>query len=375
MEVSEREKERLVSVRRVVGSGVERVVGTDRAARIRQTEARARRRLIRALDVEGRNVPPRKPAKKGPAKKAGAKKAAAKKAAPKRTRAQLIDELGRATPEGLGEGSTLPDGLHWAAPDPFPDYPRTQGDYKTLLAGLHERLRPRTYVEVGVSVGKTLTLSRARTIAVDPAYRILMPLRCDLAAFPETSDDFFARPDAFDHFEGVPTDLAFIDGMHLAEYALRDFINMEKQMAPGGVIVLDDMLPRNSLEAFRVRRTRAWAGDVFKVHEVLRTHRPDLTLIPISTEPTGSYLVVGLDPSNTVLEEVYDSLVSFLTSPDPQEVDPAWADRHACYDPDVVLGSGVFEEAARLRDAGAGREEFDELWRRLAALPYATAAD
>lgn len=355
-----------MGVRKVIGSGIERVIGADRAGRIRKGEAKARRTLIRALDVEARNAPvrPRVAQKQKPKLAKSAPKT------PKRlTRAELIEELGRATPEGLGEGSVLPNGLRWAAPDPFPAYRPTAGDYKTFLATLQERLRPRTYVEIGVSTGETLTFSRAKTIAVDPAYRIVKQVRCDLAAFPATSDAFFAMPDAFAHFEGVPTDLAFIDGMHLAEYALRDFMNMEKQMAPGGVIVLDDMLPRNSLEAFRVRRTKAWAGDVFKVHEVLRTHRPDLTIIPVSTGPTGSYLVVGLDPTSTVLEGVYESLVPFLTSSDPQEVSPEWADRRECFDPDVVLGSGVFEEVVRLREAGAGREEYTELWKKLASLP------
>ena len=38
-------------------------------------------------------------------------------------------------------------------------------------------------------------------------------------------------------------DLAFVDGMHLAEYALRDVLAVERFTLPTSVIVLDDMLP------------------------------------------------------------------------------------------------------------------------------------
>lgn len=60
--------------------------------------------------------------------------------------------------------------------------------------------------------------------------------------------------------------MAFLDGMHLTEYALRDFINVERHCSPGSALVFDDVLPRNHLEADRVRRTVWFAGDVVKVH-------------------------------------------------------------------------------------------------------------
>ena len=72
-------------------------------------------------------------------------------------------------------------------------------------------------------------------------------------------------------------DLAFIDGMHLAEYALRDYLAVERFTHPASVVVFDDMLPRTVAEAARHRHTAAWTGDVYKAVQALRDHRPDLS--------------------------------------------------------------------------------------------------
>lgn len=282
------------------------------------------------------------------------------------SRSELIEALGRQNPEGYQEkGGALP----WASPDPPAAFPRATATRHSLLAALHEQLRPRTYWEVGVESGRSLQQSRTRSIGVDPYFKITAPIHCDVRLFRETSDNYFRRPDAFEHFDGVPVDLAFIDGMHLAEFALRDFMNIEKQMSAGGVVVIDDMLPRNSLEAFRVRRTKAWTGDVYKIHEVLAEYRSDLTVVPVNTKPTGSYLVVGVDPSSTVLADHYAEIEASLTTPDPQVVPDAWLERRTAVDPEDVVGLAVWEKVAELRDLGADREQFRPLWEQLSGLP------
>jgi hypothetical protein len=345
-----------VGIRHRVGRQVEKTLGTQRTRVLRQYERRGRRRLIDLLDVEAR-VADRKPAAQPPPKQA-------------LTRQQMIDEIGRRTPEGLGSGTKPPAGLAWVSMDPPADFPVVEIAGRDVLAALHERLRPRTYFEIGVHRGASMTLSRTRSIAVDPSYNIVNPIHCDLQTFVLPSDDFFARADAFEHFGGTPVDLAFIDGMHLADYALRDFMNTEKHTSPGGVLMLDDMLPRSSLEAYRIRRTaRSWTGDVFKVHDILRTYRPDLTLLPVNCFGTGGYLVVGLDPSSTVLDDAYDSLVPTLTSPDPQTVPDSWLRRRKCCDPRQLIESDVWDEVVALRAADAPRSEYAPLWERLAALP------
>jgi len=96
-----------------------------------------------------------------------------------------------------------------------------------FLRALHRKLAPRTYLEIGVSDGRSLTLSRARSIGVDPAFKVTAPVCCDLELVRATSDEFFAeRPTLFD---GAVVDLAFIDGLHVAEFAFRDFINVERR--------------------------------------------------------------------------------------------------------------------------------------------------
>ena len=83
--------------------------------------------------------------------------------------------------------------------------------------------------------------------------------------------------------------------MHLFEYALRDFINVERFADWSSVIVFDDMLPRNVDEAARDRHTKMWTGDVYKVVPVLQKYRPDLTVIQVDTQPTGMAVVFDAD--------------------------------------------------------------------------------
>ena len=170
----------------------------------------------------------------------------------------------------------------------------------------------------------------------------------------------------------MPVDFAYIDGMHLSEFALRDFKNIEKRMARTGAVALDDMLPRNPLEAARDRRTGPWAGDVYKIHRVLETYRPDLTLVPVNVHPTGTYLVFGLDPDSTVLDEHYDEIEATLLTPDPQDVDQAWLERRSAVDPEALLQLDVWERLIQLRERDPSGDELAPLWKRIASLEPAS---
>jgi len=223
-----------------------------------------------------------------------------------------------------------------------------------LLAGLHELLQPRSYLEIGVSAGRSMTLSRTRSIGVDPAFLIRRELLCDLHLVRATSDEFFAREHPLAHFDEPVVDLAFIDGMHLAEYALRDLINTERYTRSTSVILIDDMLPRTVDEADRDRgrpRPRpAWAGDVYKILRTLQTLRPDLVCLPVDTDPTGTVLVLLPDPADTSLLSAYDDMVVDYVTPDPQAVPPEILNRSHAVSPGRLLESTVWEGLRRLRD-------------------------
>jgi hypothetical protein len=213
--------------------------------------------------------------------------------------------------------------------------------YLDFLTELHRRLRPATYLEVGVRNGDSLACSRTRSIGIDPAFTVKAELQATVSLERTTSDEFFARADPV-AWLGRPIELAFIDGMHLFEYALRDFMNVEKHSSWSTVVVFDDMFPRTVDEAARERHTNAWTGDVFWVLEVLRRYRPDLTILIADTAPTGLLLVTGLDPSSTVLDEAYDDILAEYVKPDPQPVPESVLHREGAYEPGELLRSPVW---------------------------------
>jgi hypothetical protein len=240
----------------------------------------------------------------------------------------------------------------WIASDPFVPFPAPTLSRHDLLRELHQQIQPRTYLEIGVSEGQSLSLSRARSIAIDPEFRVTHPIHCDLDLVRAKSDAFFGQTDPLAHLEGVALEFAFIDGMHLSEFALRDFMNVESHMNRAGIVVFDDVLPRNALEAARNRLTSAWTGDVYKSLEVLERHRPDLLVLLVNTHPTGTAIVVGVDPSSNVLKEVYDEELPYLTSEDPQSPPEYFMTRSLAVEAKAVLQSEAWELLARARHCG-----------------------
>ena len=223
--------------------------------------------------------------------------------------------------------------------------------YQSFLGAMHVKLAPAAYLEIGVRTGMSLALSRCRTVAIDPAFSISAELDGDYALFRTTSDEYFTRPDPLAPTLGVAFDMAFIDGLHLFEYALRDFINTERYCSARSVIVFDDVLPRNVAEASRHRRTSSWTGDVYPIIAVLARYRPELTVIPVNTRPTGLLLVMGLDASDTTLADHYHEIVQEYRHPDPQPVPPELMDRMWALPPDRVLDADFWAVLVRSTNA------------------------
>ena len=184
--------------------------------------------------------------------------------------------------------------------------------YLFTLDLIHQYVRPRTYVEIGVAKGLALALvlPGTRAIGIDPEPRVCFPLRSGTQVFSEESDSFFAQHDLVDLLGGMPVDLAFIDGMHHFEFALRDVMNLEKCAHAGTTILVHDCYPINKDTAGRVRNSEYWSGDVWKLALCLTRWRPDLTFNVIDVGPTGLGVITGLRRDSRVLEEHYQEIVN-----------------------------------------------------------------
>jgi hypothetical protein len=194
--------------------------------------------------------------------------------------------------------------------------------YLDVLAMAHRALAPRTYLEVGSQAGNSLALATCRSIAVDPDFRLpagFREARPFLQTFEMGSDAFFAAHDPGAILGGT-IDFAFLDGMHLFEYLLRDFINTERHCGPGSVIALHDCIPPTSAIVSRDGSNLsppefnvmpgAWAGDVWKLLLILEAFRPELVVTVFDCPPTGLAFVSGLNPQSRALRENYDAIVA-----------------------------------------------------------------
>jgi hypothetical protein len=180
-----------------------------------------------------------------------------------------------------------------------------QGDYAATLRLIQADLLPRTYLEIGVATGSSISHVQPETVAVgiDPNPRVNRPLSERTRIFAQRSDDFFADVDVRGLFDGKPIDIGFIDGMHHYEFAFRDFRNVERHSAPGSIILIHDCLPPSRDSALREPAVRTWAGDVWKLILCLVDQRPDLDVHVVSAWPTGIGVVSNLDPANDILWE------------------------------------------------------------------------
>lgn len=184
--------------------------------------------------------------------------------------------------------------------------------YFRMLSRLHTQLKPNWYLEIGTFTGKSLALAKCNYVAVDPSFAIEHPVVNsggeEMYLIQKTSDDFFASD--FLRRNRIAFDLAFLDGMHHFEFLLRDFMNAEKVMAPGGVILLHDCCPSTPRMAARDRPKGLWTGDVWKTLLILLRHRPDLDIQVARAAPTGIVAVRNLDRKSRKLEKAYARVVA-----------------------------------------------------------------
>jgi hypothetical protein len=205
-------------------------------------------------------------------------------------------------------------------------------NYLAVLRRLHELLRPTTYLEIGCGKGSSLALADCAVLAIDPRPRLdlgdVINRRPLFALYRMTSDAFFARHDPAAVL-GAPIDIAFLDGMHLCEYLLRDFINVERCSHRCSTIVLHDCLPvewpmadrtRNAYQPIRAHHKHSWAGDVWRTALLLKRRRPDLQITAYAAPPTGLVCVTNLSPGSLTLRDSYDQCLQEMMEQSLQEM-------------------------------------------------------
>ena len=188
--------------------------------------------------------------------------------------------------------------------------PPVINNYLALLEQIHRHLLPRTYVEIGVHEGRSFSKVEAGTIAVgiDPILAKQRPVNRSAKVFALTSDDFFVEHDLRSILNGYPVDLAFIDGMHLFEFALRDFMHLERFCSEESVILLHDCYPVNARAAGRKPVRGWWNGDVWKLIICLKEHRPDVQISVVDVPAGGLGILTNLDPASSLLAEHYEEI-------------------------------------------------------------------
>ena len=183
--------------------------------------------------------------------------------------------------------------------------------YARFLRQIHGILKPEWYLEIGTNRGASLKLAPGKSVAVDPRFTMADKAVLEKPAclfFQQTSDDFFANPTV--RGLGLRYDLAFLDGLHLFEFLLRDLMNTERCMTPGGVVLMHDTAPFTHNMTARTQVRGAWTGDVWKVLPILRRYRPEVTITHLDLAPTGLAMLTGLGTGNTALDDNYDAIMA-----------------------------------------------------------------
>jgi hypothetical protein len=177
-----------------------------------------------------------------------------------------------------------------------------------------------------VQFGLSLQLANCPAIGIDP--RPQVTASGQQAIYAMTSDEYFTvhpRPE-------MPIDLAFIDGMHLFEFALRDFINIQRLANERTIIVFDDVLPYNAAIAGREPLPGDWTGDVWKLWPILMGF--GYACILVDVQPTGVLVVYATDSEDEQLARNYEQILKMYMD---TEVPRSIIERTTAHQPDYVI--------------------------------------
>ena len=189
------------------------------------------------------------------------------------------------------------------------------GNYLNFLKALHENIYE-GYFEIGTRTGTSLALSNSPSVSIDPFFQLnVSPVgNKDLCLmFQETSDSFFENRLSF--LSGLKCQLAFIDGMHLFEYALRDFINLAKISSEKSLFLFHDVIPYSFEMTTRNFKDlpigAAWTGDIWKLVHIFIDAGMKENVKILTSGPTGLLAVLNPDEKSvSMLENNYDQICS-----------------------------------------------------------------
>lgn len=158
--------------------------------------------------------------------------------------------------------------------------------------------RPVRYLEIGVSTAETLVAIDAEVrIGVDPFPKFKQQdLPPDIEFWSSTSDEFFRKTP-----HNLNLSLCFVDGLHEWKQTYKDILNAFNHLGPGGVVVVDDCLPRDwhsaqpdesVASAARADGTIShggWYGDVWKCLFAIRNQNPELAYVTVGARFSGTH--------------------------------------------------------------------------------------
>jgi len=186
-------------------------------------------------------------------------------------------------------------------------------NYLSFLKALHENVYE-SYFEIGTRTGDSLVLSQSPSIAIDPFFQLNndpIGKKDFCLIFQETSDSFFKN--TLPKLSHLKCQLAFIDGMHLFECALRDFINLAKISSEEALFLFHDPIPWTSRMAVRnnkqLEHDEAWTGDIWKLALIFMDAGMKDNISILTSAPSG--LLAVLNPEKKIiakLEENYEKI-------------------------------------------------------------------
>jgi len=185
--------------------------------------------------------------------------------------------------------------------------------YLQVLAHIHKTIEKKNpiYFEIGTNKGGSVIHAGGTVYCVDPNFIVnknIINNKKKLFLFQETSDDFFSVS-APKFLRNESIDIAFIDGLHVADQVLRDFYNTEIYAKSNTIFLFHDVLPRTAETALANRETVMWTGDVWKSMKVLMDNRSDLSFVILNTPPSGLLIVYyNNGTSNFTVKDSLESL-------------------------------------------------------------------